>query len=37
VRKTIKELGGTMPEVLSPSVSIGIAKTRIKKLKNKYE
>jgi DNA-damage-inducible protein D len=33
VRDTIKELGGTMPEVLPSSVSIGIAKSRIKKLK----
>jgi DNA-damage-inducible protein D len=33
VRDTIKELGGTMPEVLHPSDNIGLAKTRIKKLK----
>ncbi len=33
VRDTIKELGGTMPEVLPPSDNIALAKTRIKKLK----
>jgi len=33
VRDTIKELGGTMPEVLPPSINIAIAKNRIKKLK----
>ncbi len=33
VRDTIKELGGTMPEILPPSDNIGLAKTRIKKLK----
>jgi DNA-damage-inducible protein D len=33
VRDTIKELGGTMSELLPPSVNIAIAKTRIKKLK----
>ena len=33
VRDTIKELGGTMPEVLPPSDNISLAKTRIKKLK----
>jgi DNA-damage-inducible protein D len=33
VRDTIKELGGTMPELLPTSANITIAKTRIKKLK----
>jgi len=34
VRQTIKELGGTMPEELPTSESIGMARTRIKKQQN---
>jgi len=35
VRKTIEELGGTMPEELPSADGIGRAKTRIKKVENK--
>jgi len=35
VRQTIKDLGGTMPEKLPASESIGVAKKRLKKVSKK--